>query len=590
MPNRLYASLCASHLAVVACIGTVVVVTASCASNPSYEDEDSADNKVEQPIHAHLGCAIKNLGLDSLAAAVSRYGNWCGPNLWGNPGERLGDENGLVPLPPMNCWDAACRIHDYALGRPTDGSVSCHSIFDKAGFPAEVATSGVDAADRALCDQWAACSKQAVATQKTWTYRTMPGQKPGVTERVCVSNPKRKPARCDWLSQPATAAYTCDPLLCPSVPPLAPAVPTPAPGCGVDKKLSPEDALAKCCTFSLVGARPDACGSCTPKSCRATGATCGVIPDGCGGTLDCGACATPNTCGGGGVPNQCGCKPTTCAAESCGSIPDGCGGTVDCGACAGPNSCGGAGVPNQCGCRPASCAADSCGSIPDGCGGSLDCGACVAPNTCGGAGVPNQCGCKPATCAADSCGSIPDGCGGSLDCGACVAPNTCGGAGVPNQCGCKPATCASLRAECGSVANGCGGTLNCGSCTAPSACDTSHHCSASSFDVSLSGEGSAGGGIAVDDDLSVYLNGALVFVDANSHADLLAPPVFSVRNGDVLRIVAVDTVGVCRSLSPDLALHRLSDGAQQFIGGFDAVCGTSAGEVFFDKSLVIAMP
>lgn len=69
---------------------------------------------------------------------------------------------------------------------------------------------------------------------------------------------------------------------------------------------------------------------------------------GSGICLDCGAdperfchgtcCTAPQTCGGGGTPNVCGrpaCVPTTCAAQSknCGSIPDGCGGTISCGAC-----------------------------------------------------------------------------------------------------------------------------------------------------------------------------------------------------------------------------------------------------------------
>jgi hypothetical protein len=47
------------------------------------------------------------------------------------------------------------------------------------------------------------------------------------------------------------------------------------------------------------------CG-CTPTTCAAHNATCGTIPDGCGGTLSCGTCPTGSTCGGGGVPNQCG--------------------------------------------------------------------------------------------------------------------------------------------------------------------------------------------------------------------------------------------------------------------------------------------
>jgi len=44
---------------------------------------------------------------------------------------------------------------------------------------------------------------------------------------------------------------------------------------------------------------------CTPTTCAAQGKNCGTIPDGCGGTLTCGACTAPQTCGGGGVANVC---------------------------------------------------------------------------------------------------------------------------------------------------------------------------------------------------------------------------------------------------------------------------------------------
>jgi len=44
-------------------------------------------------------------------------------------------------------------------------------------------------------------------------------------------------------------------------------------------------------------------------TCAAQGKNCGTIPDGCGGTLSCGACTAPQTCGGGGVANVCGGAP-----------------------------------------------------------------------------------------------------------------------------------------------------------------------------------------------------------------------------------------------------------------------------------------
>lgn len=53
---------------------------------------------------------------------------------------------------------------------------------------------------------------------------------------------------------------------------------------------------------------------CTPKSvCDEN--VCGMVADGCGGTLDCGG------------------PITECPADSCGMVPDNCGGSLDCGEC-----------------------------------------------------------------------------------------------------------------------------------------------------------------------------------------------------------------------------------------------------------------
>jgi hypothetical protein len=54
---------------------------------------------------------------------------------------------------------------------------------------------------------------------------------------------------------------------------------------------------------SAVGERTDACARTT---CSAEGKNCGVLNDGCGGTIPCGSCAAPDKCGGGGTPNVCG--------------------------------------------------------------------------------------------------------------------------------------------------------------------------------------------------------------------------------------------------------------------------------------------
>ncbi|MGM0576054.1 MAG: sugar-binding protein [Myxococcota bacterium] len=75
---------------------------------------------------------------------------------------------------------------------------------------------------------------------------------------------------------------------------------------------------------------------CAPLTCAEAGATCGTASDGCGGTLDCGACDDGEAC----TDNQClaTCTPLTCAeaGATCGTASDGCGGTLDCGACPEP--------------------------------------------------------------------------------------------------------------------------------------------------------------------------------------------------------------------------------------------------------------
>jgi hypothetical protein len=149
-------------------------------------------------------------------------------------------------------------------------------------------------------------------------------------------------------------------------------------------------------------------------------------------------------------------------------VADGCGSTINCGACTGVNTCGGGGVAFQCGtgggtCTPLTCAAvnTNCGTIGDGCGGTLTCGplagACPAGQSCGGGGVAGQCGaatCTPKTCAMvnANCGFVSDGCGGIINygggtgpgCGSCTAPMVCGGAGVANNCGVVVPPCINL--------------------------------------------------------------------------------------------------------------------------------------------------
>ncbi len=205
-------------------------------------------------------------------------------------------------------------------------------------------------------------------------------------------------------------------------------------------------------------------GGCGLVTCQSASATCGLIGDGCGGTIDCGSCTSPATCGGGGVQFQCGgssgCTPITAAqacsalGANCGEASDGCGSTVSCGSCAAGQTCGGGGTSFQCGsggggtCTPLTCAmlGSNCGTIGDGCGGTLSCGTCATGMSCGAGGVAGVCGattCTPRTCAqaGATCGYVGDGCGGIIGgaggpgCGSCTSPMICGGGGMANVCG-----------------------------------------------------------------------------------------------------------------------------------------------------------
>jgi len=92
-------------------------------------------------------------------------------------------------------------------------------------------------------------------------------------------------------------------------------------------------------------------GRCVPTTCEAQGKDCDIIPDGCGGTLDCGECSGTEVCGR-ETPNVCApCTPTPCEAQGkdCDTIPDGCGRTLSCGQCDDGETCGGGGTPNVCG-------------------------------------------------------------------------------------------------------------------------------------------------------------------------------------------------------------------------------------------------
>jgi hypothetical protein len=78
---------------------------------------------------------------------------------------------------------------------------------------------------------------------------------------------------------------------------------------------------------------------CITTSCPTLGYTCGAWPDGCGGALSCGTCATGMECSVGTCKSSC--VPTTCSAlgYACGTPSDGCGGTLNCGSCLADDIC-----------------------------------------------------------------------------------------------------------------------------------------------------------------------------------------------------------------------------------------------------------
>jgi hypothetical protein len=263
---------------------------------------------------------------------------------------------------------------------------------------------------------------------------------------------------------------------------------------------------------ACVGEEPEPPPPCTPVECPDDD-TCGTLPDGCGGQLDCG-CDAGEAC----VNDQCivpGCVPTTCEDENtiCSSISDGCGEVLECDcpictpesqedACEGvtcgtvSDGCSSTFLCSECdeSCVPlTACPPEvDCGIISDGCDGTLNCGSCESGEVCGSGG-PNVCGtpaCEPLECSDVNaeCGQIGDGCGLAVNCGTCPPGQACVTVnGVPNQCsGCQPRSCDDVTPtpECGLIGDGCGGTADCGECPdgqvcgalSPNQCDAGPPC------------------------------------------------------------------------------------------------------------------
>ena len=254
------------------------------------------------------------------------------------------------------------------------------------------------------------------------------------------------------------------------------------------------------------------CQTCQPVTCADLGYQCGLAWLGCGpdtvaNSTDCGACASGQVCNS--VFNLCepDCMPATgaslCAAAGaqCGVITDGCGGTVDCDTvtglgCPEGQGCGIVGAANQCdpAIVPDECiaAGATCGTITSACTRMpLSCGTCPADSTCLNG---NVC-CVPtetlaAYVAKNECGTeLTDGCNAGVDVvcappAECVdnltgAPGKTPARGVVGSC-CTPAdACGGVGVdECAQVPDSCipAASVMCDKCTPGKTCDGAQCC------------------------------------------------------------------------------------------------------------------
>ena len=105
--------------------------------------------------------------------------------------------------------------------------------------------------------------------------------------------------------------------------------------------------------------------------------------------------------------------------------------------------------------------------------------------------------------------------------------------------------------------------------------------------------GPDGEDVCVDDDLQVYVNGNLRFNDNSGTMDCFSTiPLGPINNGDQIRVVAIDSFGFCRSLSP---LYLLCRGRQTSsvldATGYPEVCDDSPPQTtpFYDQTFTVSL-
>ena len=169
-------------------------------------------------------------------------------------------------------------------------------------------------------------------------------------------------------------------------------------GCGevLDCGGCPRGGICGLVSPNVCSTQQDIDDLCQPLSEKdaCAGKECGVEGDGCGGTYECGTCKDGEGCGFEepfqcaaivmGSDDDCPAKIKDCASvgAQCGLIGNGCGGTIDCtaetGGCEDGEICG-FGGPQLCGAPPAcepldpaEACAGKCGIVSNGCDVDVD--------------------------------------------------------------------------------------------------------------------------------------------------------------------------------------------------------------------------
>ncbi len=135
-----------------------------------------------------FGSLLTGTNLLGATALLERgYGNWCGSALSGVE---------QPPREPVDCWDNACRTHDYAFGRVEDGFASCHSVTRARALPDTQCT---ERADQAICEEWSVCTMQRAMAKEQVALE------PGDSEIERCRGTGLPPTYCKWWN-----AFICE--------------------------------------------------------------------------------------------------------------------------------------------------------------------------------------------------------------------------------------------------------------------------------------------------------------------------------------------------------------------------------------------